>query len=161
MTKIFTTIAYISRAVKRRTRKPQNKKVRNATAKVYKGIKFRSQLELFTYRKLEDADIDALYEKKKYVLQEGFRYSATVYEPHKTKGYIPTTTKIRDITYTPDFVDPHGRWIIEVKGFANDVFPLKWKMFKNYLMQQDDPPVLFLPRNQKQVLETIELIKEL
>ena len=161
MTKIFTTIAYISRAVKRRTRKPQNKKVRNATAKVYKGIKFRSKLELFTYRKLEDADIDALYEKKKYVLQEGFRYSATVYEPHKTKGYIPTTTKIRDITYTPDFVDPHGRWIIEVKGFANDVFPVKWKMFKNYLMQQDDPPVLFLPRNQKQVLETIELIKEL
>ncbi len=161
MTKIFTTIAYISRAVKRRTRKPQNKKVRNATAKVYKGIKFRSKLELFTYRKLEDAGIDALYEKKKYVLQEGFRYSATVYEPHKTKGYIPTTTKIRDITYTPDFVDPHGRWIIEVKGFANDVFPVKWKMFKNYLMQQDDPPVLFLPRNQKQVLETIELIKEL
>tara|TARA_Y100000401_G_scaffold117581_1_gene127358 strand:+ start:918 stop:1361 length:444 start_codon:yes stop_codon:yes gene_type:complete len=147
--------------VKRRTRKPQNKKVRNATAKVYKGIKFRSKLELFTYRKLEDAGIDALYEKKKYVLQEGFRYSATVYEPHKTKGYIPTTTKIRDITYTPDFVDPHGRWIIEVKGFANDVFPIKWKMFKNYLMQQDDPPVLFLPRNQKQVLETIELIKEL
>jgi hypothetical protein len=161
LTKIFTTIAYISRAVKRRTRKPQNKKVRNATAKVYKGIKFRSKLELFTYRKLEDAGIDALYEKKKYVLQEGFRYSATVYEPHKTKGYIPTTTKIRDITYTPDFVDPHGRWIIEVKGFANDVFPIKWKMFKNYLMQQDDPPVLFLPRNQKQVLETIELIKEL
>ncbi len=147
--------------MKRRTRKPQNKKVRNATAKVYKGIKFRSKLELFTYRKLEDAGIDALYEKKKYVLQEGFRYSATVYEPHKTKGYIPTTTKIRDITYTPDFVDPHGRWIIEVKGFANDVFPIKWKMFKNYLMQQDDPPVLFLPRNQKQVLETIELIKEL
>ena len=147
--------------MKRRTRKPQNKKVRNATAKVYKGIKFRSKLELFTYRKLEDAGIGALYEKKKYVLQEGFRYSATVYEPHKTKGYIPTTTKIRDITYTPDFVDPHGRWIIEVKGFANDVFPIKWKMFKNYLMQQDDPPVLFLPRNQKQVLETIELIKEL
>ena len=147
--------------MKRRTRKPQNKKVRNATAKVYKGIKFRSKLELFTYRKLEDAGIDALYEKKKYVLQEGFRYSATVYEPHKTKGYIPTTTKIRDITYTPDFVDPHGRWIIEVKGCANDVFPIKWKMFKNYLMQQDDPPVLFLPRNQKQVLETIELIKEL
>ena len=147
--------------MKRRTRKPQNKKVRNATAKVYKGIKFRSKLELFTYRKLEDAGIDALYEKKKYVLQEGVRYSATVYEPHKTKGYIPTTTKIRDITYTPDFVDPHGRWIIEVKGFANDVFPIKWKMFKNYLMQQDDPPVLFLPRNQKQVLETIELIKEL
>jgi len=161
LTKIFTTIAYISRAVKRRQRKPQNKKVRNATTKVYKGIKFRSKLELFTYRKLEDAGIKALYEKKKYVLQEGFRYPATVYEPHKTKGYVSTTTKIRDITYTPDFVDPQGRWIIEVKGFANDVFPLKWKMFKDHLMQQENPPVLFLPKNQGQVLKTIELIQDI
>ena len=141
-------------------KRSSNKKVRNATAKVYKGIKFRSKLELFTYKKLEEADIKALYEKKKYVLQEGFRYPSEVYEPHKTKGYVSTTAKIRDITYTPDFVDPNGKWIIEVKGFANDVFPVKWKMFKDYLMQQANPPMLFLPKNQKQVLQTIELIKQ-
>ena len=83
-----------------------------------------------------------------------------MYEPHRTNGYVATTTKIRDITYTPDFVDPHGRWIIEVKGYANDVLPMKWKMFKNHLMQLEEPPVLFLPKNQKQVLQTIELIQE-
>jgi len=98
--------------VKRRTRKPKNKKVRNATAKVYKGIKFRSKLELFTYKKLEDAEIKSLYEKKKYVLLEGFHYTAECHEPHKTKGYIDSGYKVRDITYTPDFVDPNGKWII-------------------------------------------------
>lgn len=147
--------------MKRRTRKPKNKKVRNATSKVYKGIKFRSKLELFTYMKLEDAGIKSLYEKNKYILQEGFRYEAECYEPHKTKGYVDNTAKVRDITYTPDFVDPNGKWIIEVKGYANDVFPIKWKMFKNYLMQLEDPPVLYLPKNQGQVLQTIELIKNL
>ena len=138
-----------------------NKKVRNATSKVYKGIKFRSKLELFTYKKLEEAKVKCLYEKKKYVLQEGFHYSQQCYEPHKTKGYVDNTYKVRDITYTPDFVDPNGKWIIEVKGFANDVFPVKWKIFKNHLMQLEDPPVLYLPKNQGQVLKTIELIKEL
>ena len=147
--------------MKRRTRKPKNKKVRNATAKVYKGIKFRSKLELFTYKKLEDAGIKSLYEKKKYVLQQGFHYESQCYEPHKTKGYIDSGYKVRDITYTPDFVDPNGKWIIEVKGFANDVFPLKWKMFKKHLMELENPPVLYLPKNQGQVLQTIELIKQL
>ena len=145
---------------RRKAKKPQNKKVQNATAKTYKGIKFRSKLEVFTYKKLEEAGIVSDYEKHKYVLQSGFYYSSDMYEPHKTHGYVTITTKIRDITYTPDFVDPHGRWIIEVKGYANDVFPIKWKMFKNHLMQLEEPPVLFLPKNQKQVLQTIELIQE-
>ena len=108
----------------------------------------------------EEAGIVSDYEKHKYVLQSGFYYSSEMYEPHKTHGYVTTTTKIRDITYPPDFVDPHGRWVIEVKGYANDVFPIKWKMFKNHLMQLEEPPVLFLPKNQKQVLQTIELIQE-
>jgi len=144
-----------------RKKRSNNKKVRNATAKVYKGIKFRSKLELFTYRKLEDAGIAALYEKKKYVLMEGFRFESEAIECNSLREYVENTTKVRDITYTPDFVDPNNEWIIEVKGFANDVFPVKWKLFKKHLQALDeDTPVLFLPRNQKQVLETIEIIKE-
>jgi len=145
-----------------RRKKTTNKKVRNAVSKVYKGIKFRSKLELFTYRKLEEAGIKSLYEERKFVLMEGFRFEQDSIEPSNkraTKGeYINNADKVRDITYTPDFVDPNGKWIIEVKGFANDVFPLKWKLFKNYLQKLGDPPVLYLPKNQKQVLETIELI---
>ena len=40
-------------------------------------------------------------------------------------------------------------------------FPLKWKMFKKHFMQLENPPVLYLPKNQGQVLQTIELIKQL
>ena len=138
-----------------------NKKVRNATAKVYKGIKFRSKLELFTYLKLEEAGIAALYEKNKYVLMEGFRFESDTIECNSKREYVENTSKVRDITYTPDFVAPNNDWVIEVKGFANDVFPLKWKMFKKHLQELDEEtPMLFLPRNQKQVLETIEIIKE-
>jgi len=148
--------------VRRRLKKrPVNKKVRNAIASVYKGIKFRSKLELFTYQKLEEAGIKSLYEKKKFILMEGFRFPYTCVEPHKSKGYVETTVKIRDITYTPDFVDPNNKWIIEVKGFANDVFPIKWKLFKKHIMQSDNTYTLFLPKNRKQVLETIELIKKI
>ena len=142
-------------------RRKANKKVRNATAKVYKGIHFRSKLELFTYLKLEEAEIPVLYEKRKFELLEGFHFPHTSMEPNTHKEYVDNTTKVRSITYTPDFVDPNGKWIIEVKGFANDVFPLKWKLFKQYIMQNKLEYKLYLPKNQKQVLETIELIKEL
>mgnify|MGYP003661773074 CR=1 FL=1 len=146
--------------MRKRKRKASNQKVRNASAGVYKGIKFRSKLELFTYKELQKAKIKSLYEQKKFVLMHGFYFLNNCVEPKK-KDYISITTKVRDITYTPDFVDPNGKWIIEVKGYANDVFPLKWKLFKQHLMNQGYTYALFLPKNQKQVLETIELIKQI
>ncbi len=143
-----------------------NKKVRNATSKTYKGIKFRSKLELFTYIKLEEAGIKALYEERKFVLMEGFEFDSDSIEPSTrsiTRGqFMNNTFKVRNITYTPDFVDPNGQWIIEVKGYANDTFPLKWKLFKNHLQELGgDIPILYLPKNQGHVLKTIEMIKEL
>ena len=72
-----------------------------------------------------------------------------------------TREKIRAITYLPDFLCPNRDWIIECKGFANDRFPIKWKMFKNLLKETNPECKLFVPKNQKQVLETIEIIKNL
>ena len=71
--------------VKRRVKAKANKKVRNAIASVYKGIKFRSKLELFTYQQLEQAGIKSLYEQRKFVLMKGFRFPNRTVEPHKTK----------------------------------------------------------------------------
>jgi len=144
--------------MKKRRNSRSKGKIKNATATTYKGIKFRSKLELFTYKKLEAAGIKSLYEKKTFVLMDGFHYQGDSIEP-RPQGYINNTMKVRAITYTPDFVDPNGKWIIEVKGYANDVFPLKWKLFKKQINKQS--PTLYLPKNQKQVLETIELIKKL
>ena len=119
-------------------------------------------MEAFCYQKLKDAGIKSEYETKKFVLLEGFHYNATRLEDNGKTGYNDKQKhKVRDITYTPDFVDPKGKWIIECKGYANERFPLKWKMFMKQLNEQDDPPALFVPRNQKQVLQTIEMILEL
>lgn len=137
-------------------------RVRNARTKEIDGINFRSLLEAFCYRKLKEAGIKQDYEKHKYVLLEGFHYKSSRYEDNGKTGYKDKVShKVRDITYTPDFVDPNGKWIIECKGYANERFPLKWKMFMQQLNEMDDPPVLFVPRNQNQILETIEQILEL
>ena len=137
-------------------------RVRNAKAKEVDGIKFRSLLEAHCYRQLRDAGIKCDYEKHKFVLLEGFHYPASSFEDNGKTGYTDKQKyKVRDITYTPDFVDPQGRWIIECKGYANERFPLKWKMFKKLLMERENPPVLFVPRNQKQNIETIQQILEL
>jgi len=144
-----------------RRRKKSVNKIRNATSKVYKGIKFRSKLEVFTYKQLEAAGIKSMYEENTYTLMPGFYPVMDSYEPSKGE-YKNNAKKVRAITYTPDFVDPNGKWIIEVKGYANDVFPIKWKLFKVYLMENDmEDCTLYLPKNQKQVKETVELIKKL
>ena len=135
-------------------------KVKNAKKSSYKGLDFKSNLELHCYKKLEAAKIDVKYEEETFTIFQALVYPLACYEGTAKKLYNKGS-KIRPITYTPDFVDPNGKWIIEVKGFANDVFPLKWKMFKNHLMQLGNPPVLYLPKNQGQVLQTIELIKQL
>jgi hypothetical protein len=127
--------------------------VRNARRKEVDGINFRSMLEVFCYEKLKENGISSEYETKKFVLFEGMHYGSSRYEDNGKTGYQDKKAhKVRDITYTPDFLDPKGKWIIECKGYANERFPLKWKMFLKLLMEQDDPPVLFVPRNQKQIL---------
>ena len=147
---------------KRTGARTTRKKVRNAKSKEVDGIKFRSLLEAHCYRQLRDAGIEANYVKKKYVLMEGFHYSSSSYEDNGKTGFMDKKKyKVRDITYTPDFVDPQGRWVIECKGYANERFPLKWKMFKKLLMESDNPPVLYVPRNQKQNIETVKMILEL
>tara|TARA_R100000781_G_scaffold99272_1_gene62883 strand:- start:295 stop:747 length:453 start_codon:yes stop_codon:yes gene_type:complete len=146
--------------MRRVKRSPSKGKIKNATKCTYKGIKFRSKLELFTYKQLESAGIKSMYEENTYTLLPGFYLEMDSYEPSK-QGYKNNTKKIRAVTYTPDFVDPKGKWIIEVKGYANDVFPIKWKLFKLYLLENEMDCTLFLPKNQKQVKETVELIKKL
>lgn len=156
-----------SRNKRHRSRTVQNvgtrsTRVRNARRKEVDGINFRSMLEVFCYEKLKENGISSEYETKKFVLFEGMHYGSSRYEDNGKTGYQDKKAhKVRDITYTPDFLDPKGKWIIECKGYANERFPLKWKMFLKLLMEQDDPPVLFVPRNQKQILQTMEMILEL
>jgi hypothetical protein len=143
-------------------------KIKNAKEKVVDGIKFRSRLEAYTYTQLKLAGIPCDYEKHKFTLLDKFTTTTDSYEPHNHKGkpvFDVLSPNIRAITYTPDFVGKklHLKkgWIIEVKGFANDAFPNKWKYFKKYLVDNNYEVTVFLPKNQAQVLRCIEIIKTL
>lgn len=127
-----------------KSKKKLQGKVRNATPNIYDGIKFRSKLETYTYKKLKEAGIDAEYESTHFELIPKFEYNGE---------------KIRAMTYLPDFVGKN--FIIECKGLVTDSFPLRWKIFKYYLKQENKDYKLFLVRNQKQVDEMVnELSKK-
>ena len=127
-----------------KSKKKSQGKVRNATPNIDDGIKFRSKLETYTYKKLKEAGIDAEYESTHFELIPKFEYNGE---------------KVRAMTYLPDFVGKN--FIIECKGLVTDSFPLRWKIFKYYLKQENKDYKLFLVRNQKQVDEMVnELSKK-
>ena len=122
-----------------------NKKVRNATTNEYDGIKFKSKLETYVYKQLKAHNLKADYEPIKFELIPSFKFCG------KT---------IRAMTYTPDFVGDN--FIIEAKGFANETWPLKWKMFLWLLLNKGlaNKYKLFVVHNHKEVDEMIkELLK--
>ena len=63
------------------------------------------------------------------------------------------------MTYTPDFVGTD--WIMETKGRANDLYPLKLKMFRKFMEGNPKYKMFMEPHNIKQILQCIELIKNL
>ena len=119
--------------------------------------KFRSKLEKFCAHELIVNKIPFDYEKWSVELQPKFKSSITSYEKVK-KEFVPLSQNIRAITYTPDFVG--SNWIIETKGLETSDFKIKWKMFKKYIEEISEIKyTLFKPTNQKQIKETIKIIK--
>ena len=141
-----------------------NKKVRNATQITYDNIQFKSKLEVYCYKKLKEANIDFKYEKDTFELMEKFEYPNICYESFKDGkkwSMGEKTNKIRPIRYTPDFTNLKDKWIIECKGNANDIFPVKWKMFKHFIYVNNLHYNLYLPKNQRHVDECIQhILKE-
>lgn len=125
----------------------------------YDGIKFASGLEVYMYKVLKEARIVAEYEPTSYTLLNGFDYEGICFEKQANgKGEYKDRgcKKILPIKYKPDFV---GRdFIIECKGRANESFPLRWKLFKKHLVDNNLYPRLYKPQNQKECDRTIELI---
>lgn len=126
----------------------ENQKIRNATPVEFGGISFKSQTEKSVFRYLVNQGFNPSYESETFVCVEGF--SPTI--PFFTRRKMPRKsiyknhlemTDVRDITYTPDITFMYGeiKVIIEVKGFENDVFPLKRKLFRKYLETVNYPVV--------------------
>jgi hypothetical protein len=111
------------------------------------------------YQALKKAKIKAKYEGQTYVIQEGFEFKNESYERQSNgKGELINRgcKKILPIKYTPDFVS--DSFIIECKGRANESFPMRWKLFKNYVNKHLKHVILYKPQNQKECDKVIELI---
>lgn len=121
----------------------QNKKVRNATKIEVDGITFKSKLEAYTYKKLKEAKINAEYEQHRYELLPAFTFGGKKYRP---------------MTYLPDFVGDN--FVIECKGYPNEAWPLREKLFRYYLCSNNIGVNFYIVHNQKEVDELIKKLKK-
>ena len=131
------------------------------TSKVvsYDGITFKSGLEKYMYKALKDAGIPAEYEKHTFELLPSFTFLNDCIERQaNSKGDFINrgNKKVLNLKYTPDFVG--DGFIIETKGRANDAFPLRYKLFKKWMMDNNDYRTLYKPQNQSECDETVRLI---
>jgi len=125
----------------------------------YDGINFASGLERYMYMALKKAKIRADYEGTTFELIPGFEFTNSSIERQSNgKGDYRERgcKKILNIKYTPDFVADD--FIIECKGRANESFPIRWKLFKKWMIDNGDNRTLYKPQNQTECDRTIDMI---
>jgi hypothetical protein len=126
---------------------------------IYDGITFASGLEKHMYIALKKAEIEFVYEGFTFELVPSFTFNNKCFERQSNgKGDFINrgNKKVLNLKYTPDFIGID--FIIETKGRANDSFPLRWKLFKEWMMDNNDNRTLYKPQNQAECNATIELI---
>ena len=94
------------------------------------GIHFDSRLNAAFYGYCKMFGVAARYEQYVVEISPKFRY------PDGSK----TGLLCRAITWTPDFTDPHLRWVAEGKGFANEKFANTLKLAMHPWSQLESPP---------------------
>ena len=162
--------------IKRKKTAVGNKKVKNATEIILDGIKFKSKLEAYCYRRLKEEGFEPSYQGNKITLLEGFapEENFLIYIPKMVGGKkVPIerdTRRVRAITLTPDFMFYFAGYkiIVETKGNPNDAYPNKRKAFFEILNEEakekkekDFGIAFFEPSSQADVEKTINIIKEL
>ena len=138
----------------------ENKKIRNATKTTESGIAFKSETEARIYKALIAEGFDPLYEKVTFTLSEKIRPTVPFF--NRIKGLLGLDMKpVQAITYTPDFTFEYNGIliVIEVKGFENDVFPVKRNLFRKHLETLNQPSMFFEVRTKKELLEALRIIR--
>ena len=141
-----------------------NKKIKNANPFNYDGIDFKSKLEKDAYILLKEADLNPSYEAYTFTVFNEFEAKVPFYKSTKCYRFKARNSSIEPITYTPDFVIRYKETlaIIEIKGYPNDVYPIKRKLFRALLEGFKEPVriLFFEPKNIREVRKTIEIIKD-
>lgn len=143
----------------------RNKKIRNAKEVIEDGIKFKSIFERNAYLKFKEANLNAIYSNEKFKIFNEFILN-------NVNGFISSNKlkktllnmKVRGITYTPDFIikTEKNYYVIEIKGFRNDVYPVKLKFILNYLenLNIEQKKFFFEAKNLTDVIEIIKTIQK-
>lgn len=134
----------------------KNRKVVNATAVSEDNIDFKSKSERTMYNLLKESGLHFVCEPEAIELLKGFYPDHVWYE-----GTRERKDKVRSITYTPDFIVDGEKYtyIIEVKGFITDRYPLKRKMLLALI--QDSDLRFFEVHTRRDMQFCINKIKEL
>lgn len=151
-------------------RKQESKARIPSNKTVYGEIEYKSELEAYAARMLTDNKIEFGYEVATFTVMPSFICTVQTYEQLRKKTATKPVKfdirkgKVDAITYTPDFVhinsDKTG-WVMEVKGIPNESFPLRFKLFKKYLVENGYTLTLFVPRSKAQIVQCVEIIKTL
>lgn len=156
-----------------------NQKIKNATKITVDGIEFKSQLEKNVYNIFKDAGFDIQYEPTTFILWKEYTSKIPFFDKEtKTQWQkrqqvmksprllVEKLNKISAIRYTPDFYFKYKDLdvYIETKGFENDVFYLKKKLFRAYLdlnlEKTGQESIYFEIYSQAQAIQTIEIIRD-
>jgi hypothetical protein len=144
----------------------KNRKIRGSKITEVDGIRFRSKIESCCYQKLKESGFNFSYEKDKLIILNKFKPNISVFLPHKkiSDHVVETNCMIREISYLTDFtVYINGDTIVylEIKGYPNDVYPIKRKLIINYLNSLRDKTYIFAEvHNLKQLDSLISKLKE-
>lgn len=159
----------------------ENKKIKNATICESNGIKFKSQLEKVCYNTLSQLGFNPLYEPKRITIYK-FKDSITPFYDKETDSQHKkriellgkrdskilklASKKMINITYTPDIYIKYKNldvWL-EIKGFENDSFRYKKKLFREYLDTLErkigQKSIYFEIYTKRQLLQAIEIFKQ-
>ena len=120
----------------------------------------KSDLEIDVYKFLKERGLKPKYEPETFVLWTGGPTHTPFY--NASKGHLRCyRSDIAGITYTPDFYfEYRGKKVyVEVKGFENDSFPIRKKMFRKYLDENMDNAWYFEVRNIVQCKDMIEILE--
>lgn len=149
------------RKIKRKTTsKPKGRQIVRSRKVTIDGITFASNLEATMYKLLKHAGMKFTYEGKSYETFEPFELEAECWErATKRSRAMIDRRKVAKVSYTPDFIGKDEKWFIEVKGRANESFPIRWKLFKQKISKMDEPPILFKPANKADCEQVIEILK--
>lgn len=102
-------------------------------------------------------NVEFEYEPIEIMLSKPYRSKIVSYE--RWGKQFKSVSSIRKISYTPDFIG--DGWVMETKGKRTADFNLKWKLFRRYVETHKLDLILLMPTNKKEILKSIEIIKQL